>query len=80
MACEWARSCFLKLGITRPKGCIAAILPRNGLPPSPQRQWLTWQQFLARHADGLLCTDLFSASDAAATMAPSQLSACSLRR
>ena len=51
---------LLKLGIQRSKGCIAAILRRNGLPPSPQRGGLTWRQFLARHAEVLLCADLFT--------------------
>ena len=51
---------LLKLGITRSKGCIADILRRNGLPPSPQRQGLTWQQFLSRHAEVMLCADLFT--------------------
>jgi putative transposase len=49
---------LLKLGVTRSKGCIADILRRNGLPPSPQRKGLTWQQFLSRHAGVLLCADL----------------------
>ena len=51
---------LLKLGVTRSKGCIADILRRNGLPPSPQRQGLTWQQFLSRHAEVMLCADLFT--------------------
>ncbi len=51
---------LLKLGITRSKGCIADILRRNGLPPSPQRAGLTWQQFLSRHAEVLLCADLLT--------------------
>jgi len=51
---------LLKLGITRSKGCIADILRRNGLPPSPQRRGLTWQQFLSRHAEVMLCADLFT--------------------
>jgi len=51
---------LLKLGISRSKGCIADILRRHGLPPSPQRQGLTWQQFLSRHAEVLLCADLFT--------------------
>ncbi len=51
---------LLKLGIARSKGCIADILRRNGLPPSPQRQGLTWQQFLARHAEVMLCADFFT--------------------
>ena len=51
---------LLKLGVTCSKGCIADILRRNGIPPSPQRQGLTWQQFLSRHADVLLCVDMFT--------------------
>jgi putative transposase len=51
---------LVKLGVTRSKGCIADILRRNGLPPSPQRQGLTWQQFLSRHAEVMLCADLFT--------------------
>ena len=50
----------LKLGVTRSKGCIADILRRNGIPPSPQRKGLTWQQFLSRHAEVLLCADIFT--------------------
>jgi putative transposase len=51
---------LLKIGIQRSKGCIADILQRNGLPPSPQRKGLTWRQFLARHAEVMLCADLFT--------------------
>jgi len=51
---------LLKLGIQRSKGCVADILRRNGLPPSPRRKGLTWRQFLARHADVLLCADLIT--------------------
>jgi transposase len=51
---------LLKLGVTRSKGCIADILRRNRLPPSPRRRGLTWQQFLSRHAEVLLCADLFT--------------------
>jgi len=49
-----------KLGIELTKSCVADILRRNGLPSSPERKGLTWQQFLARHAAVLLCTDLFT--------------------
>jgi putative transposase len=49
-----------KLGVTRSKGCVADILRRNGLPPSPQRGGLTWQQFLSRHAEVMLYADLFT--------------------
>jgi len=49
-----------KLGIRISKSCIADILRRNGLPPSPQRKGLTWRQFLSRHADVLLCADFLT--------------------
>jgi putative transposase len=51
---------LLKLSIVLSKECIADILRRNGLPPSPRRQGLTWQQFLSRHREVLLCADLFT--------------------
>jgi putative transposase len=51
---------LLKLRVTLSKGCIADILRRNGLPPSPQRAGLTWQRFLSRHAEVMLCADLFT--------------------
>jgi putative transposase len=54
------RGKLLKLRVILSKGCIADILRRNGLPPSPQRAGLTWQQFLSRHAEVLLCADLFT--------------------
>ena len=49
-----------KLGIHVSKSCLSDILRRNGLPPSPERKGLTWREFLARHADVLLCADLFT--------------------
>jgi putative transposase len=51
---------LIKLGVQRSKGCIADVLRRNGLPPSPQREGLTWRQFLSRHAEVMLCVDLFT--------------------
>ena len=51
---------LLKLDIKLSKGCIAAILRRNNLPPSPERKGLTWREFLARHAEVMLCADLFT--------------------
>jgi len=51
---------LLKLRVILSKGCIADILRRNGLPTSSQRAGLTWQQFLSRHAEVLLCADLFT--------------------
>ena len=49
-----------KLGIRVSKSCIADILRRHSLPPSPERKGLTWREFLARHKDVLLCADLFT--------------------
>ena len=51
---------LLKLGIKLSKGCIADILRRNKLPPSPERKGLTWREFLSRHADVMLCADFFT--------------------
>jgi putative transposase len=47
-------------GIPVSKSCVADILRRHGLPPSPERKGLTWREFLARHKDVLLCADLFT--------------------
>ena len=60
--CGYQRICgeLRKLGIKLSKSCIADILRRNNLPPSPERKGLTWRGFLARHADVLLCADLFT--------------------
>ncbi len=49
-----------KVGIQISKSCVADILRRNGLPPSPERSGLSWCEFLSRHADVLLCADLFT--------------------
>jgi putative transposase len=49
-----------KLGITISPSCVADILRRNGLPPSPKRGGLTWRAFLSRHADVVLCADFFT--------------------
>ena len=51
---------LLKLDIQLSKGCIADILRRNNLPPSPERKSLTWREFLSRHAEVMLCADLFT--------------------
>ena len=48
-----------KLDITISKTSVANVLRRNGLPPSPERNGLTWREFLARHADVFLCADMF---------------------
>jgi putative transposase len=48
-----------KLEITISKSSVANILRRNGLPPSPERNGLTWREFLARHAEVFLCADMF---------------------
>ena len=48
-----------KLKIKISKTSVSNILKRNGLPPSPQRNGLTWREFLARHAEVFLCADMF---------------------
>jgi len=48
-----------KLGIAISESCVAHILRRNDLPPSPERGGLTWREFLSRHADVMLCADFF---------------------
>ena len=40
-----------KLDIEVSKSSIANILRRNGLPPSPEREGLSWREFLARHSE-----------------------------
>jgi transposase InsO family protein len=49
---------LLKLDIRLSKGCIADILRRNNLPPSPERKGLTWREFLSRRPEAMLCADL----------------------
>lgn len=49
-----------KLGITISKSCVANILRRNGLPPSPDRKGLTWREFLSRHAEVFVCGGLLT--------------------
>lgn len=51
---------LLKLDLRLSKGCIADILRRNNLPPSPERKGLTWREFLSRHAEVMLSADLFA--------------------
>ena len=48
-----------KLDITISKTSVANILRRNGLPPSPERNGLTWREFLSRNAAVFLCADMF---------------------
>jgi len=48
------------VGVAISKSCVADILRRNGLPPSPERRGRTWREFLSRHADVMLCADLFT--------------------
>ena len=49
---------LLKLDVKLSKGCIADILRRNNLPPSPERKGLTWREFLSRHAEVMLRSPL----------------------
>lgn len=56
---KWIQGELKKLDITISKSSISNILRRNGLPPSPEREGLTWREFLARHAEVFLCADMF---------------------
>ena len=49
-----------KLGIPISRSCVADILRPNGLPRARERGGLTWREFLSRHADVVLCADLFT--------------------
>ena len=48
-----------KLDIEISKSSVANILRRNGLPPSPEREGLSWREFLDRHKELFLCADMF---------------------
>ncbi len=48
-----------KLDIIISKSSVANILRRNGLPPSPEREGLSWREFLDRHKELFLCSDMF---------------------
>lgn len=48
-----------KLDITISKSSVANMLRRNGLPPSPEREGLSWREFLDRHEAVFLCADMF---------------------
>ena len=48
-----------KIDIEISKSSVANILRRNGLPPSPEREGLSWREFLSRHAPVFLCADMF---------------------
>ncbi|MHC4754285.1 MAG: integrase core domain-containing protein, partial [Planctomycetota bacterium] len=48
-----------KLDIQIAKSSVANILRRNGLPPWPEREELSWREFLDRHEELFLCADMF---------------------
>ena len=60
---EWGydriRGELKKLDIEISKSSVANILRRNGLPPSPEREGLSWREFLSRHEAVFLCADMF---------------------
>ncbi len=58
--CRRIQGELAKLDVQVTASCIADILRRNGLPPSPERKGLSWRDFLKRHADVLLCADLLT--------------------
>ena len=49
-----------KLEINLTDTTVANILYRNGLPSAPDRKGPSWREFLAGHADVLLCADFLT--------------------
>ena len=52
------------LGISISATSVQTILIRHGLPPAPQRDELTWRNFLRQHAATTLACDFFSVETA----------------
>ena len=51
---------LMKLGYTVSATAIRSVLRRAGLPPAGRRAGLTWEQFLAAHANTLVAADFFA--------------------
>ena len=52
------------LGISVSATSVRAILVRHGLPPAPQRDQLSWRNFLRQHAATTLACDFFTVETA----------------
>jgi putative transposase len=52
------------LGISLSATSVRTILIRHGLPPAPQRDELTWRDFLRQHAATMLACDFFTVETA----------------
>jgi putative transposase len=52
------------LGISVSPTSVRAILARRGLPPAPERDELSWRQFLCQHAATTLACDFFTVETA----------------
>jgi transposase InsO family protein len=52
------------LGITVSATSVRTILARHGLPPAPQRDELSWRNFLRQHAATTLACDFFTVETA----------------
>jgi putative transposase len=52
------------LGVSVSATSVRTILARHGLPPAPQRDELSWRDFLRRHAATTLACDFFTVETA----------------
>jgi putative transposase len=50
-----------RLGQNLAPSTVWLLLKRGGIDPAPRRASLTWQQFLAAQAEGILACDFFHA-------------------
>jgi len=57
-------SASCSLGISVSATSVRAILARHGLPPAPQRDELSWRDFLRQHAAATLACDFFTVETA----------------
>ncbi len=57
------------IGVSVSATSVRSILAAARLPPAPQRDGLSWRQFLRQQADGILACDFFNCRDAVAKAA-----------
>jgi protein-tyrosine-phosphatase len=62
---EWCyrriEGALCNLGHQLARSTIAQVLKRQGIEPSPERsRKTTWKEFLSRHRDLIVATDLFT--------------------
>src|SRR6266487_2421376 len=51
---------LLGLGVAVSQSSVRAILIRNGLPPAPKRDHLSWRRFLRQQAASMLACDFLT--------------------